>query len=256
MSKHACEWLLVSLATGSLWAASDPFVGTWKLNPAKSRIIDRMRVEAVGSTKYAFTFNADEAETIVADGTDQPGNGGTTLSLAIAGPDSWKVVRKRNGRLLLTALWKLSAGGETLTDSFTSIRPDGSSSTTDFEYKRAAPGPGFQGAWESTQMPTAFELQILSYQSDGLTFTYPAQQRTRDMRFDGKEYPDSGPNVPGGMASSGRRVNERTLELTNKINGKVTGTQELTVSPDLRILTMTARPVGASTPNIRVFDRQ
>jgi len=256
MSKRACQLLLVCLATSAVWAASDPFVGTWKLNPSKSRIIDRMRVEAVGSNKYAVTFNANETETIVADGTDQPGNGGTTLSVTIAGPDSWKIVRKRNGTLLLTALWKLSADGETLIDSFTSMRPDGSSSTTDFEYKRAAPGPGFQGTWESAQTPSVFELQILSYQSDGLTFTYPAQQRTRDMRFDGKEYPDSGPNVPGGMASSGRRVNERTLQLTNKINGKVTGTQELTVSPDLRILTITARPAGASAPNIGVFDRQ
>jgi hypothetical protein len=256
MSKRACQLLLVCLATGAVWAASDPFVGTWKLNPSKSRIIDRMKIEAVGTNTYAFTFNADDAETIVADGTDQPGNGATTLSVTIAGSDSWRIVRKRNGTMLLTAMWKLSADGETLTDSYTSMRPDGSSSTTDFIYKRAAPGPGVPGTWESTQIPSAFELQIQSYQNDGLTFTYPAQQRTRHMKFDGKEYPDSGPNIPGGMASSGRRVNERTLELTNTINGKVTGTQELTVSPDLRVLTITARPTGASASNIRVFDRQ
>jgi hypothetical protein len=258
MSKRACQLLLVCLATGTLWAASEPFVGTWKLNPSKSRITDRMKVEAVGANKYAFTFGAGEAETVVADGTDQPGNDGTTLSLTIESPDSWKIVRQRNGNTLLTAMWKLSADGETLTDTFTSVRPDGSNSTIDFAYKRTAPGSGFPAVWESTsmQMTSAFELQIQPYQDDGLTFTYPAQQRTQNMKFDGKDYPAAGPNVVGGSASSGRRVNERTVELTNKIDGKVTGTQEITVSPDLQILTITARPTGAGTPNILVFERE
>jgi hypothetical protein len=258
MSKRACQLLLVCLATGTVWAASDPFVGTWKLNPSRSKITDRMKVEAVGANKYAFTFGTSEAEPIVADGTDQPGNDGTTLSITIEGPGSWKVVRKRNGNTLITATWKLSADGETLTDTFTSVRPDGSSSTMDFAYKRTAPGSGFPAVWESTsvQMTSAFELQIQPYQDDGLTFTYLAQQRTRSMKFDGKDYPDTGPNVVGGAASSGRRMNERTMQLTNKINGKVTGTQEITVSPDLKILTITARPPGAGMPNILVFDRE
>jgi hypothetical protein len=76
------------------------------------------------------------------------------------------------------------------------------------------------------------------------------------MKFDGKDYPDVGPNVVTGSASSGGRLNARTLELTDKINGKVTGTQEITVSPDLKLLTMTTRPPSAGTPNILVFDRE
>jgi hypothetical protein len=62
--------------------------------------------------------------------------------------------------------------------------------------------------------------------------------------------------VLAGIASSGRRVNERTLELVSTNNGKVTGTQELTVSPDFNVLTITARPTAASPPNVRVFDRK
>lgn len=258
MSKRACQLLLVCLATGgTLWAASDPFVGTWKLNPAKSSVTDRMRVDAVGANKYAFTFNSGDGETIVADGTDQPGNGGTMLAVTIEGPDSWRVVRKKDGIMLLTAKWKLSADGKILTDSYTSMRPDGSGSTTDYTYKRATPGSGFVALWESVGMQmSAFELQIKPYQEAGLTFTFPAQQRTRDMNFDGKDYPDTGPNMPAGAATSGRRVNARTLELTNKMNGKATGTQEFAVSPDLKILTVTARPPGGGTPNILIFDRE
>jgi hypothetical protein len=192
----------------------------------------------------------------VADGTDQPGNGGTTLAVTILGPDSWKVIRKRNGTLLLTAIWRLSADGRTLTDSYTAMRPDGSSSTTDYRYTRATAGSGFPAMWESTTTASAYELQIQAYQDDGLTFTYPAQKRTRSMKFDGKDYADSGPNMPGGAATSGRRVNEGTLNLTSKIDGKVTGTQEMTVSPDRKTLTVTARPPGAGMPNVYVFDRE
>jgi hypothetical protein len=257
MVKRACQLLIVCLATGTLWAKSDPFVGTWKLNPSKSRVTDRMKVEAVGANKYAFTFGAGGAETVVADGTDQPGIGGTTLAVSIEGPDSWKVVRKKSGTMMLTAMWKLSADGATLTDSYTSYRPDGSSSTMDYVYKRTAPGSGFPATWESTSMQmNAYELQIQPYQGDGLAFTYPTQQRTRNLRFDGQDYPDAGANALAGTASSGRRVSARTLALTSKMNGKVTGTQEITVSPDLELLTITARPAGEGTPNILVFDRE
>ena len=41
-------------------------------------------------------------ETIVADGTDQPGLSGTTVSITVGGPDAWKIVRKKDGRTLVT----------------------------------------------------------------------------------------------------------------------------------------------------------
>jgi hypothetical protein len=103
---------------------------------------------------------------------------------------------------------------------------------------------------------SSFDLQIQPYEEDGLTISYPAQQRTRSMKFDGKDYPDGGQNAIHGGTASGRRVNARTLELTSKINGKVTGTQEIAVSPDLKVLTFTARPASGGTPSIFVFDKE
>jgi hypothetical protein len=76
------------------------------------------------------------------------------------------------------------------------------------------------------------------------------------MKFDGKEYPNAGRYVIPGSASSARRVDERNLEITDKIQGKVTDTQQIELSPEGRILTVTMRPVGQSKPNILVFDRE
>jgi hypothetical protein len=76
------------------------------------------------------------------------------------------------------------------------------------------------------------------------------------VKFDGKEYPDQGPKVAKGSVSSGRRVNERTLELTHKINGKTTATEQIELSPDLKTLTMTVHTMGKTKPDILVFERQ
>ncbi|MGH9444232.1 MAG: hypothetical protein ACRD3O_00580 [Terriglobia bacterium] len=77
------------------------------------------------------------------------------------------------------------------------------------------------------------------------------------MKFDGKDYRDLRPNVMPGSASSGRRVNERTIEVTDKIGGKITDTREMTLSPDLKTMTATVHASGLSKPNtIVVFDRE
>ena len=62
------------------------------------------------------------------DGSDQPGLRGTTLSIAVKGPDSWEVIRKMRGRTLLTGYWTLSEDGKTLNDAYTEYAPDGSTS--------------------------------------------------------------------------------------------------------------------------------
>jgi hypothetical protein len=46
MSKRSYQLLLiVCLAASTLSAANDPFVGRWKLNPSKSKLIDYMKPE-------------------------------------------------------------------------------------------------------------------------------------------------------------------------------------------------------------------
>ena len=62
----------------------------------------------------------------MADGTDQPGVLGSTISITVEAPGNWKIVRKQGGRTQLTANWKLSDDGKALTDTFIGNQPDGS----------------------------------------------------------------------------------------------------------------------------------
>jgi len=256
--KRTFHLLMIACAvTGTLSAANESFVGDWKLNPCRSKLTDVMKVASLGSNKYAFNFGGGP-ETIVVDGTDQPGGYGTTLSVAVEGPDAWKVIRKRDGRMLLTANWKLSKDGSTLTDHFTGFHPDGSTSNLNYVYKGKAGGSGFAGEWVSTSetVNSVVLMQVRPYEGDGLSFIDPSAQVTRSVKFDGKDYPNLGPNVIPGSTSSIRRVDEHTLEMTYKINGNVLNTQRIELSSDSNTLTLTRFIVGESEPNIRVFERQ
>src|SRR5437660_10370078 len=93
--------LVACLVTSSVWAANNPFVGKWKVNPSKSKLNDEMKVEAAGANRYAITFAPGLVDTVVADGSEQPALRGTTLSVTVKGSHNWAVVRKMKGRTLL-----------------------------------------------------------------------------------------------------------------------------------------------------------
>jgi hypothetical protein len=194
----------------------------------------------------------------VADGTDQPGLFGSTFAVTVLSSHQWKVVRKTGGHTTISAIWDLSADGNTLTDNFTGYRADGSTSNLVYKYTRAGGTGGFAGTWESVeeQVNSVYEIEVQSYEDTGLSFVNPAQKMTKSIKFDGKDYPAEGPNLPAGYGTSGRRVSDREVELTDKIGAKVLDTQQVEVSEDGRSLTITTHIPGRTKPNIQAFDRQ
>jgi len=248
-------FMAAALSVHTTWAA-DPFVGAWKLDPARTQLTDQMKVERAGPNRFTFELGAGP-ETIVTDGSDQPGYGGTTLAVSVLGPDAWKVVRKKGGRMLLTADWRLSQDGNTLTDDFTSIGSDGSQSKVKYVYARTAGDSGFTGTWESTseKVDSVFVIRFQPDQADGLALTYPSGV-TKDMRFDGKDHLPAGANATEGAAFSARRLGAGDIELTDKYQGKVVATERLTLSADGKTLTQTVSAPGKRRPNVLVYVRQ
>lgn len=256
MSKRVARCLIACFVASAVGGATDPFVGEWKLNPSRSKIADVMKVSSVGPNKYALDLGGGN-EIIVPDGTDQPGyaGSGTTLAVTVEAPDNWKVVRKQNGRMLVMGIWNLSKDGSTLQDHFTAFAANGSPSTVlDYVYTRKTSGSGFVGTWVSTtEVGTSdLMLQVAPYESDGLSFIFPSEGASIKAKLDGKEYP----NAAGTSASSSRRVNPRAVEIIYKSKDKITETRRITVSPDLKTLTMTVNSAGKDDPDIFVFERQ
>ena len=249
MFKRASQLLLCTcLLAATSRAPEDPFVGQWKL----VRLTDEMKVTSMGANKYAFDFGGG-VETIVVDGTDQAASGGTTLSVGPDGPN-WKVVRKKDGRMLLTARWTLSANGDTLRDHFTGFGPDGSPSTVDYVYDRRAAGTGFAGDWVSTiaALDAIILMEVRPYGHDGLSIIVPSRGDTTNVHLDGKDYP----GATAGAASSARRITARAVEIVRRSKGAITVTRQLELSSDLKTLTMTVHIAGEDEPRVYIFERQ
>src|ERR1700744_4896385 len=173
------------LAATAAWAAQSPFIGAWKLDSSKSRMPDEMKVESKGGNKYAFDFGAG-VETIVADGTPQPGLYASFLSAKVEAPDTWIAARtsKKDGRLTLRATWKLSADGSTLTAYYREFELDGItvSVSMDYVYQRTGPTAGnhsgFAADWQSVKetINTPVLIDIKPFQGNGLSITNSMQR--------------------------------------------------------------------------------
>ena len=72
-------------------------------------------------------------------------------------------------------------------------------------------------------MKAGIELQIQPDDTDGLSLKRSDEEMAK-IKLDGKDYPDlDAKGADSGTAYSGRRVNERSLEIAYKLKGKITG---------------------------------
>ena len=247
----------VCLATGMACSAQSSFIGQWKFDSSISRTPDEMKVQNQGGNKYTFDFGGG-AETIMVDGTDQPSLQGTLLSAQQDAPDKWVVERKKDGRLMLRATWKLSAHGNTLTDYYREFESDGSTLSLDYVYRRTGGGSGFAADWQSIKETrnSPLSMEVKAYEGDGLSFITPSQQQKQNVKFNGKDYPVDGSNAAQGAAISTRRTDDHHLVITHKYNEKVTGTEDIGLSADLKTLTITLHFAGREKPDVMVYQRQ
>lgn len=258
LSRIAKLVLIVCLAAVTASAANDAFAGKWKLNQTKSTVTgEQLKITSAGENKYTIS-DGNVSDTIVADGTDQPIHFGLTQSITREMPNVWKIVTKKDGRVLYSGTWTLSQNGKRMNFEVTGTRPDGSKWVNHGVVRRISDGAGFAGMWESRSisMGSPDEWVIQPYGGDGLSFITPAEQDTLSMKFDGKDYAETGPDVPAGSTSSGRRMDEHTVAVTDKIQGKVMDTAEFKLSADLEALTVTVHEVGQTKPLIFVYDRE
>lgn len=245
------------LVTTTLCAADDPFCGKWKLNKEKSHFTgEQTKIESLGGNKYKWMAGND-SDTITFDGTDQQVKYGQTISMTPEGDNSWKMIIKKDGRVLSTMTHTVSDDGKTQTIKGTSTRPDGSTSDFDVKLKRINGGPGIAGTWEDAEVKFSGpeEWEVTPYEGDGLTFNNPAFRDTTSMKFDGKDYEEEGPNVAAGSTSSGKRVDAHTLEMVDKVKGEVLDHTTFKVSPDGKTLTLTVHDAGQPKPVTYVYDK-
>ena len=249
--------VLACLLASTLWAADDPFLGKWKLNMEKSKFTgEQTKIEDLGGSKYKWT-SGNVTNTYTADGTDQPSHFGNTVAITPVDANNWKMVIKKDGRVLSSMTHALSADGKTQTIKGTGNKPDGTTDDFTVVMKKVSSGSGWGGTWEDTDVKftSPDEWEIQAYEGDGLSFNTPAYKDTLSMKFDGKDYEEKGPTVAPDSTSAGKRVNPHTLEVTNKVKGQVLDHTKFEVSQDGKTLTLTIREIGQPKALTIVYDK-
>jgi hypothetical protein len=241
----------------SVLLADDPFIGKWKLDLAKSKLTGQV-IEIQEIPGNAYRFKEDEhSDIIFTDGIDHPTHFGDTMAVTQNEPGTWSIVYKRVGRVLMNTRWEVSPDGQTLTYTATGKRLNGQRFTNRMTAKRTGGTSGLAGTWETTgvTLSSPSEIDIEPIDSGGHSVTFPSRKQTVHMKFDGKEYREEGPTVAFGTTSSGRRIDEKSIETTERIRGRVIETAMATISEDGRTQTIVVTEPNDDNPVVLVYVR-
>lgn len=247
----------ICASSGAIFAADDPFLGNWKLNPAKGQTTAfQEKIEDLGQNKYRFTIN-DRAEEIVADGQDHPTSYGT-WALKQESPNKWTSIDKMKGRVISTTTWIISEDNKTFVSVTEGLKNDGSTYRSQFTAKRLSGGPGLVGTWgradDKRHVPP--DWQISRFQENGLSLFSPTERESIDLKFDGKDYPDDGPHVPIHSTVSGQRIDARNLIVYGKVDGQLVYSARWKVSDDGSMLAVGVNRNGTTISETNIYDRQ
>jgi hypothetical protein len=128
--------VVLVLGVVSAWAQSDPAVGTWKLNPAKSKFdpgpAPRSQTVVIAASGSGYKVNSTGVDgegkptsvsyAAEADGKDMPVTGSPSYdqtALKRIDKNTSEQTRKKGGKVVQTARRAISADGKTMTITVT-----------------------------------------------------------------------------------------------------------------------------------------
>jgi len=227
---------LAALTCGSALAADSPWVGTWKLDPAKSHFTgDTFSYSQAANGMLRYADGSAGGYEFAIDGKPYKSLN-RTVTWSQAGPDTWDSQVRLDGKLIGTTHRVLSADGRTLTLTFKGTRPDGQSVADEAVYERVGAGEGLLGTWRSVKSTSGGAPQtfVISSSAAGLHYEIPDMKLSLENATDGREHAISGPETPPGMTISLKAVTPTETKYVIKIGGKPDGIGVQTIAADGR----------------------
>ncbi len=250
--------LFVLLGAGSLAAAENPFAGTWKLNQAKSHLTgDTMKFADAGSGAIRLSAGG-VSYTFKTDGKAFTTPYGNTAAWKQLDGSTWETTYKKGERVLSVDTSKLSADGKTMNIESKGTKPNGEKFVATSVYSRIEGQSGLLGTWKSKEvkMNSPAILEMKPSGADGMAINFPDFQATCDAKFDGKDYPATGPTVADSLTVALTRTGPHSFTMLVKMKGKPLATDKLSVSADGKTLTDVSTPVAVHEPVTLVYEKQ
>ncbi len=233
--------VLTFLAPATLFAQS-AFTGTWRFDMQSGQIGGKPFIQSLQNGVYHCDCNPEI--TTKADGKDHERKGSPysdTINVREVDDHTIEVVTKKDGKMVSRSKNTASEDGNTLKSEWTAWDNGHETSGADTS-KRVAPAPAgankTSGSWQFEKVESASDNMTavtFSATPDGLSMT----QRTGESytaKFDGKDYPFKGD--PGTTSVSLKRIDDNTVEETDKRDGKILSVRRMKISSDGKTLTL------------------
>ena len=238
--------LCVVLVAALTAVAQGPFDGTWKIDANKMQAPPKTDEYRVDNGRYECLTCSPKIN-IKADGMDQKLTGdpyADTLAVKVMDDRNAESTAKKGGSVVGTTKMAVSADNNTLTQqwSFTNSNGKSGNGTSVLTRVGSAPKSGnmITGQWRIKDIPTYSDnVGIFTFKTsaDGISYSAPTGE-SYTAKPDGKDYPYKGD--PGTTSVVLKKINDRTLEETDKRDGKVISVAKMTVSPDGKTMTIVA----------------
>lgn len=244
------------------WAQSPttvayPYAGTWKINLAKSDFGEtNVAYEQTSAGEMQFT-SSGESYKFRMDGMDYPSLFGATAAWKQIDGSTWEVAIKQHAKLINTATMTLSEDGKTLTTNETGPKQTGGMYHRKTVYSRVSGGPGLVGTWSTKNAPRMPRIvEFVPTGTDGLAIRWPDDKESCEAKFDGRDYPVTGPIAQPAMTLAVQKNSPRSLEIIGKQYAKPFLRVAVTVSDDGKSLTQKGAITGFSERFVVVYDRE
>jgi hypothetical protein len=240
MKKHFLLLLPAALLLPGLALAQSAFVGTWKADVNNNiQLPKKPNVYQLAAGVYHCKTCAPPWS-VPADGQDHKVTGHPyfdTAAIVVVDDHTITETDKKAGKTVTTVTSKVSADGTTLRyDVSDSSASSGAPVKVKGESTRVAKGAAgshaISGSWRTTKFESVSDNGLLmTWALDGSTLkmSTPTGQ-SYAAPLDGTDSPYMGD--PGQTSVSMKKVDDRTIDETDKRNGKVIGSARLAVSAD------------------------
>ncbi|HSU58432.1 MAG TPA: hypothetical protein VLI55_03885, partial [Bryobacteraceae bacterium] len=248
------------------------FAGTWKEDTSKtvwpvdpeSTLSYRQnsdgsltQTSASGTYKRDSTIWLDGKSHVVKNTTwvdgkldedkDDPGLTNTWIE---KGPSAWEQKAFRDGKLLLVRVREIGPDNRTLTETETEYSQNGTSSQSITVYQRTTNTTAFLGTWKPiSARDVTPDVMEISFDGDGtLNWHEFALDYRFSAKFDGKDYPVTGPAVNPKLRETLMKIDDHAWEDIVKDGEKPSQVRIWRLSPDGNAISFTNVDLTSSTP--------
>jgi hypothetical protein len=254
--------LMIVLLCAAACFAQNSFDGTWKWNVDKTQFAQKPDVFSLQNGMYKCSTCVPEVN-VKADGTDQPVSGHPGYnSIAIKQVDDHTIqtVRKMDGKVVGETSETVENNGNTLNVKFTDYPVNGDPVKGAYTMARVKKGVSgshpISGSWRIDKFSDISEngmMMTFKMEGDHLMMTAPTGEKY-SAKLDGQDYPYMGNYGISHVAL--RRLNDNTIEETDKKDGKVLSVSRMSLSPDGKKLMVVSDDKIHGTTNKFELDRQ